>query len=516
MKQENYKWILYSITLVVIATIGIQVYWNYKNYVSNKQEYIQDIQHVLDESIEEYYANIAKEKSTFKATYNDTSAVNSLGFINNTLDSMAVHIFKPNAPNQTLPQQLLHSTIDSLKRKLKLPDITLPNDSQRIMVIKEEFSNDTLPDSLQHYFKNLTGEHGYIDIAIEESFQQLTSQIVISLTSDTLDVVKINEILKDKLHKNGMAFDFELNYKNSIDEVLLKNNPNSNHFPLHVYSESVYLPKDAQVKLSFSDIKLPILKRIYVGLLISAILILAIISCLFYLLKVIQKQKQIGEIKNDFISNITHEFKTPIATISVALESIRNFNASKHPERSETYLDMSKEQLDKLNTMVEKLLETATLDSNNIELFKEEVNIIELVETVQAKFKIQHPNKNITYNSNCKTLITKVDVFHFENVINNLIDNALKYGGDDIIIDVRRLGGLLEISIKDSGQSLSKTDTQYLFEKFYRQPSGNTHDVKGFGIGLYYSKKIIDKHHGQLTLSFNSKYTIFKITMPYA
>ncbi len=517
MKQENYKWILYSITLVILGTIGIQVYWNYKNYESNKQEYIQDIQRMLDESIEEYYAELAKDQSTFQTTIHDTSAINTLDFINHSLDSLTFHIFNPHQnPDHHFPKSNIKTTLDSLTHKLGLQERYFSNDTQQVMIIKEEYSNDIFPDSLSDYLKNMTnGDQGYIDISIEDNFKLLTSKIVISLADDSLNVLDVNGILKDKLEKEDMIFDFQLYYKNACEDIILEHGSSIKNYPLHVYSKSVYLPEDNQIKLSFSNIEFPILKRIYLGILISTILILAVISCLFYLLKVIQKQKQISEIKNDFISNITHEFKTPIATISVALESIRNFNASKHPERSETYLDMSKEQLDKLNMMVEKLLETATLDSNNIDLFKEDINIVERIKNVISHHQIQGDHKSITLNTNRDAFTLSVDVLHFENVINNLLDNAIKYGGDTIIIDVNVLGGLLEICVKDSGKTLSKADTQHLFEKFYRQPTGNTHDVKGFGIGLYYSKKIIEKHKGQLTLNFNSNYTIFKISIPY-
>ena len=516
MKQENYKWILYSITLVILGTIGIQVYWNYKNYESNKQEYMQDIQHTLDESIEEYYANLAKKKSTFTATLNDSNALSTFGVINDALDnSVALHIFNPNSTSASaFPSHPIKNTIDSLTEKFGIPERHFPVDSQKIMIIKEEFTGDSVPDSLQNYLESMVGSNGYIDISIEEHFQMLTSQIVISLTNDSLNLYDVNTILKSKLKKKNMDFEFQLYYKNPHEDLVIENGKSIKTHPLSVSSESVYLPEESQLKLSFSDIKYPVLKRIYLGILISTILILGVIFCLFYLLKIIQRQKQLSEIKNDFISNITHEFKTPIATISVALESIRNFNASQHPERSETYLDMSKEQLDKLTLMVEKLLETATLDSNNIELVKEEIDLVHLIKTVQHHHKL-NTTKHITFSSNANQLKGSVDAFHFENVINNLVDNAIKYGGDQILIELKVLGGLLEVYIKDSGKSLTKTNTEHLFEKFYRQPTGNTHDVKGFGIGLYYSKKIIEKHNGQLTLSFDKDFTIFKISIPY-
>ncbi|MCK5401727.1 MAG: HAMP domain-containing histidine kinase, partial [Flavobacteriaceae bacterium] len=238
------------------------------------------------------------------------------------------------------------------------------------------------------------------------------------------------------------------------------------------------------------------------------------ISCLFYLLKIIKHQKQLAEVKNDLISNITHEFKTPISTISVALESIKNFNVIDDKEKTKSYLDMSSSQLSKLNVMVEKLLETATLDSDSLDLNKEPVNITDLLQTIIDKHQIQTETKKINFRSSSENIIANVDVFHFENAINNIIDNAIKYGGNEISVYLKQHENTFEISISDNGKSLTKKNKDKIFEKFYRVSKGNTHDVKGFGIGLYYAKKIIEKHNGNIHLDLNNILTTFKISLP--
>jgi len=232
-----------------------------------------------------------------------------------------------------------------------------------------------------------------------------------------------------------------------------------------------------------------------------------------FILKIIKHQKQLAEVKNDLISNITHEFKTPIATISVALESIKNFNVIDDKEKTKTYLDMSNNQLSKLNVMVEKLLETASLDSDSLKLIKEECNITELLKSIIDKHQIQSNGKTIDITSS-KEVIAKVDVFHFENAINNILDNAIKYGGEEINIRLNQNASAFTISISDNGNSLTKANKDRIFEKFYRVPKGNTHDVKGFGIGLYYAKKIIEKHNGSIQLDLKNNLTTFKISLP--
>jgi two-component system phosphate regulon sensor histidine kinase PhoR len=243
-------------------------------------------------------------------------------------------------------------------------------------------------------------------------------------------------------------------------------------------------------------------------------LVLVVIGCLFYLLQIIRSQKQLAEVKNDLISNITHEFKTPIATISVALESLKSFNGIDDKKKTKTYLDMSSEQLTKLNLMVEKLLETATLDSGNLELHKTPINIIDLLQTIVAKHQMQTESVTIDFDPKQTLLDVKVDVFHFENALNNIIDNAIKYGGDQIWIEISQNSSSFTISISDSGNSLNYTNKDQIFEKFFRVSKGNTHNVKGFGIGLYYTKKIIEKHNGSIQLDLKNTHTTFKLTLP--
>ena len=164
--------------------------------------------------------------------------------------------------------------------------------------------------------------------------------------------------------------------------------------------------------------------------------------------------------------------------------------------------------------MVEKLLETATLDSDNLELNKESIDIIELLNALTNRYRIQFPEKEFNTSFKVESLIAKVDVFHFENALNNILDNAVKYGGHIISIDLIPKDKNLNILISDNGNSLSKTNKERIFEKFYRVPKGNTHDVKGFGIGLYYTKSIIEKHKGSINVDLTKNLTTFKITLP--
>ena len=145
---------------------------------------------------------------------------------------------------------------------------------------------------------------------------------------------------------------------------------------------------------------------------------------------------------------------------------------------------------------------------------EETTDVVALTERLVSKYILLANKKELLFSSNLQPIYCQVDVFHFENVVSNLIDNALKYGGNKIEININSILNSTEISVGDNGNGIEKNQQEKIFDQFYRVPKGNTHDVKGFGIGLYYSKKIIEKHTGSISLSSDKKQTIFKITIP--
>lgn len=503
MNTLKYKWILYFIVLVTITTIGVQVYWNYKNYEASKQVLTNDIQLSLDTAVDKYFANLAETKTialaldenTGETMFSKTGNVDTIfhdvkivtsGLLNldSTKTEKKAMVFKEQAFDT-------HTFFD-----------TRTNDSIKIRKV-ELHKNNRFP------IKNIS------DSIHLNSFRALTSKVIISMTSDSINLAKVDSLFKEELKIKQLNINHKLVLKSWLSKTqeTLKNKD----LPLKLFivSKSAFLPKHNELKAFFTNETKIILKRILSSILISMLLILAVVSCLFYLLKIIKQQKQLAEVKNDLISNITHEFKTPITTVSAALESLKNFNAIENKQKTETYLDISKVQLLKLNTMVEKLLETATLDSDSLNLNKEKANISNLLFTLINKFKIQ-TEKSIQLSTKQNTAEASIDTFHFDNAINNILDNAIKYGGNNIDIELSQNSQTTCISISDDGNTLTKSNQDRVFEKFYRVPKGNTHDIKGFGIGLYYTKQIIQKHKGTIHLELKKNKTIFKISIPNA
>ena len=504
MNDARYKWLLYVILIVILSTIGIQVYWNYKNYKINKQQLINDVQVSLDNAVDSYYTNLAEH-----------GAIGGFTLQSSSKDSLFDTSFEIDSLFNQIPKDYdlkLNKNAKHLARKSILKHTHTKSSDLDSIRIESVFHNpdSIVSDSIKFGVKWL--KEIDVDSFNIKDITLLTSKVFISITRDSLSLKNIDSLLKSELSRKKLNIVYGLKFESRGLETQKLEKINTSQ--LTTNSKSPFLPRGSSLSIHFSNETKIILKRILTGVLISTLLILAVIGCLFYLLQIIRNQKQLADVKNDLISNITHEFKTPIATISVALESLKSFNVIDDKKKTKTYLDMSSEQLTKLNVMVEKLLETATLDSENLELHKNPINVIDLLNTIVAKHQIQTESVTINFDPKQTILDVEVDVFHFENAINNIIDNAIKYGGNQIWIEISQTSFSFTISISDSGNSLNKVNKDQIFEKFYRVSKGNTHNVKGFGIGLYYTKKIIEKHNGTIQLNLKKTHTTFKMTLP--
>ncbi len=221
-----------------------------------------------------------------------------------------------------------------------------------------------------------------------------------------------------------------------------------------------------------------------------------------YTIFVIFRQKKLSEIKTDFINNMTHEFKTPIATISLAVDSITSPAIASQPERVRRFADIIKAENRRMNSQVEKVLQMALLDRNQIEINQRPVNVHDLLEkaTDHMSLQVDHRGGTIICEYRAASPVILADETHLSNVFHNLLDNANKYSPDQPDITVRTSDNdqHIEIEIEDKGIGMTQEDKKRIFDKFYRVHTGNLHDVKGFGLGLSYVKKIVDLHKGSI------------------
>ncbi len=522
MNTKKYQLIFYFITATIVGTIAVQFFWNFKNYEENKVRVANEIQLSLDNAIEEYYAKLAKTDYTtilnLSNNPNDTTFPKLPKFDTLIKNSVAFKKFNNTRKKNT---EKVKTSFEVTSISFKSEDGSFEKEKDTIVKYLKEINkpiDEISPKNIKEIriqksdsFQFFSGKKMADSLKMVRNLQP----IFISFSTNEIDYQQLDSLLKNQLVLKKIPIDFTFNhYKKDTIFYSTKDTILQTTFEKSVYSKSTFLKDNEDFELRYNNIDFEALKRSSLGIFLSLVLSLLIISCLFYLLKIINQQKELASIKNDLISNITHEFKTPIATISTAIEAIENFNVLDDKEKTKKYLSVSSIQLKKLHQMVEKLLETATLDSEQLYLKKEKIDIIEVIKKIVAKHQLLCPSKSISFESNIENILVNVDAFHFENVISNLIDNAIKYGGNTIEINIISNEKDTEISVSDDGNGIEKTHQEKIFEQFYRVPKGNTHDVKGFGIGLYYCKKIIEKHHGIIGVNSTKKHTIFKIQLP--
>lgn len=503
MNNKQYRIIFYIIVVTIVATIGVQLYWNYQNYKENKQRVSNEILLSLNNTVESYYSGLSK-----KNFFSIVSDSNAKGF--SIFKDVKTKGSKKSKKNIKITS--LKITTDDPKEYEKLPKLL---DSIFIMdsIASKSFSkkhNEILSEGKNSGIQVFNGKNKMDSLTLLKGIQS----VFIAFKDDKIQFEKFDSIFSHELAKHNIKTDYYFNYYVE-DSLQASTSKNAISYQNKLEAKSTYLRSNQSLFVFHDNTTFDALKKSFTGILISLILALIIISTLFYLLRIINNQKELAAIKNDLISNITHEFKTPITTISTALEAIENFNAINDKEKTKKYLNLSNQQLTKLHMMVEKLLETATLDSEKVMLKKSSQNIVELCQKLVVKNQELHQDKSITFATNQNEVILNIDDFHFENVISNLLDNAIKYGGNAIHLNVDSNSSATQISISDNGNGIEKSQHEKIFEKFYRVPKGNRHDVKGFGIGLYYCKKIIEKHKGSITLVSNSNQTTFTITLAH-
>ncbi len=250
-----------------------------------------------------------------------------------------------------------------------------------------------------------------------------------------------------------------------------------------------------------------------------AIFMLIILAAFYVTLKTLLNQKKLGEIKSDFINNMTHELKTPLATISLAIDAIRNEKVYNNKEKFQYFTGIIKEENKRMNKHVETILQAALMEKQELQLNFKQLHVHEIINKVLDNYELQLKDKQAKVNLllNAKNDLINGDEIHFTNMISNLIDNAIKYSKDNLKIKIitHSSNRLLIISVEDNGIGMTKENAKRIFEKFYRAHTGNVHNVKGFGLGMSYVKTVIDAHKGKIKVdSTLGKGTTFTVEMP--
>lgn len=364
-------------------------------------------------------------------------------------------------------------------------------------------------------------DHHHDSTVLVDPVKQVSDNYFQVAITDTIHPYYLETLLKTEFKKRDINVNFEYGIYDCFSDSVVFTKA-----IIIVGDDTDELPKAPQIKwdrdghyfgVFFPEKKKQLWQNMGFWLFSSALILLVIVF-FAYAIIVILKQKRLSEVKNDFINNMTHELKTPISTIALSSEVLKNPNIVNEPERLKNYAEIISRENNRLKTQVERVLQLAQMDKE-IELKKEPENVHVLIENVINNINLPLSEKNgvVTTHFNATNATILVDEIHFSNIIQNLIDNAIKYckKNPEINIDTQNKNSKLIIKIADNGIGMQKEAMEHIFEKFYRVPTGNLHNVKGFGIGLFYVKTMIEAHNG--TIKVESKPdvgTIFTITLP--
>ena len=363
---------------------------------------------------------------------------------------------------------------------------------------------------------------------VNDLFDELISINVYKDYKPKVDSLMLDTILRQELLAEGITTDFVYFVTSSLKNSKANKNYKEaqkdcdssgcfmkiNLSPNNVFVTPQYL------SVNFPDQKSYLLKTMWMMLGVSLMIILILVLAFYYTIATISKQKKLSVIKNDFISNMTHEFKTPISTISLAAEMLNDDTVTKTPEKQQRFVKMIRDENKRLSILVESILQTSILDKGEFKLKRSDLDVHEIInQAIQnTQLLIDQRHGSITKQLEATNCLINADKVHLTNIIFNLIDNAIKYTKESpsILISTQDTLEGIEISVKDNGIGISKENQRKIFDKFYRVPTGNVHNVKGFGLGLSYVLAVVQKHNGTINVESElGKGSTFKIVMPY-
>jgi two-component system phosphate regulon sensor histidine kinase PhoR len=279
------------------------------------------------------------------------------------------------------------------------------------------------------------------------------------------------------------------------------------------------LGNDNFIYVYFPEKSSHVFRQVWLPISSSLVFILVIVLCFYYAIRVILRQKALSDTKNDFINNMTHEFKTPLATVSLAVEALQDPELSNQETFRGRYLGIIKEENKRLVGQVEKVLQAAALDKNEFNLKLESLHLPGLIQACidQIGLQVESRGGKIELLVELQDPYLEGDHFHLSHIFNNLLDNATKYSPSNptIRVAVKEQGTAVCILLQDQGIGMSREAVKKIFDKFYRVPTGNVHDVKGFGLGLSYVKTMVEAHKGTISVqSEPGKGSTFTINLP--
>ncbi len=357
--------------------------------------------------------------------------------------------------------------------------------------------------------------------AANNPVRQLTTNYFVVLVNGPIDSNVLEFLLQTEFEKRNITASFEYGIYDCAEKCMAGGNsitPQKISNSTHTSELPTWNNDGYYFGVMFSGVEANLISQMGIwGF--SSIVLLIVIFFFVYTLLVILRQRRLSEIQKDFINNMTHEFKTPISTIAISTQVLKDPGIVQFPERLLNYATIIENENQRLKQQVERVLQMARLEKEDLGLKKELLDFHDLIHEAVKNKSFQTAGSSIQLKLEAKTASVTVDKLHMVNVLYNLLDNAIKYNirKPEIQIITGAHHGMLQIEIQDNGIGIHKDNQKKIFSRFYRVPTGNVHDVKGFGLGLSYVKRIVEAHEGKITVSSEPDHgSRFTILLPLA
>ncbi len=503
--------ILMSISVVIFVVL--QIKWLKEYYGALDQDFSNKVNIALDQSVKkiediEFNQLINENYKNFGKTVIANNNQPSSTIIQQTEDSASKRTItyqKNIIERENLP---ISNTGDSLNR------IKMWTDEYLIKMQRDTTKREALTSALNTSINS--GEYNLKEfVRVEGSNRPIEKRV----SPQTID-----SVVSNALKNNGITSDFGygiFDKNNKITKLTNEDYKKQENNPK--YSQVLF--KDGKDKplytlsLVFPRKDVSLIKNNLPMLLGTFLSLLTILGIYITSINYMMQQKRIADVKTDFINNMSHEFKTPLATISVATDSLANDKIATNPEKVKYYSQLIKQENLRMKKQVENVLNMSKLERNEVQLFLKETNMRQLIRDITQSFQliVNERNGSLIQEFNADRYIVKVDEFHISNMLVNLLDNANKYSPEtpEISVKTKNDGHWYVIEISDKGIGMDAINKNKIFEKFFREETGNIHNVKGQGLGLSYVKKIIELHKGQINVeSTKGKGSTFTIKLP--
>ncbi len=533
MNRRNLLFLSLFVGFILLTLIGVQIYWISNTIRVTEKHFDQDVIDAMNDVV----YRIEKSSTAAKLTQKFNFRKQAIRWLSNT-DSMqpggnriskdtmrdrnGIVITHNNDYNVKIVEELTTDSNGVVTGKLSnsyYAHDTMPKSDFGVGVKFEGKNADSIDRKMQQFLTHRSD-------VMNDIFDELVSVNVYHDFSPHLDTAQIDSIVTKALNDKNIHIPFKFAILNSsADTVIIYSKAGMNEeftqspYKVNIFPQNVFIPPRF-LSLIFPTKRSYNLNSVQITLLCSIVLIMLIIGAFYFTISTIIKQKKLSEIKSDFINNMTHEFKTPISTISLAGEVLSDKTIDKTPEAVEKYLQIIRDENKRLAGLVENVLQAAVLDKGKLKFKIQECDIHQIITDVIQSLTLQIQNKGavVTTELKAQRYALFADRMHLGNIIYNLIDNALKYTKENpqIRVSTQSDNNGFSLSVHDNGIGIKKEDQKKIFETFYRVPTGNVHNVKGFGLGLSYVKAVVEKHGGYVDVqSEPGKGSTFVVYLPF-